>query len=396
MPHAVLHVDADAFYASCELVRHPELRGKPICVMSSQDACIVAKTYDAKAAGIKTGMPVWEAKRLMPEAAYFSADFRYYGQISDKFFSILGRYSPDVESTSIDEGFVELDGLSRLWKKNAREIAQAMAASIRTEIGITVSIGASVTRTLAKMASEFRKPEGVTVVSAARIKDFLAQVPASAIPGIGGNRAALLGKHGIHSALEFAEYPYCGNLLGKCGLDLWHELNGSRVFLKTAPVLPKSVSRTASLGILTRDKQVLRDNLSLHAMRMSRELMEKRLGTRELAVFLTRESFAAATMTIELPYPTADYFLLVGVAQRALDALFDPGQLWRGCGLIARKIGEDIQMDLFADGRREEKHLKLLRTMHAINRKYGGGALHAGGLCREREVKFDYPMLECT
>jgi len=82
------HVDADCFYASCELVRRPALRGRPLCVLSSQDACVVAKTYDAKVHGITTGMPVWEARRKLPEAAFLPADFAYYGQMSHKMFSL--------------------------------------------------------------------------------------------------------------------------------------------------------------------------------------------------------------------------------------------------------------------------------------------------------------------
>jgi len=113
-PNAIAHVDADCFYASCEQLRRPDLKGKPICVLSSQDACVVAKTYDAKTAGITTGMPVWEAKRKLPDAIFLPADFRYYGQISDKLFAIIRRYSPVVEEYSIDEGFMDMNGLRSL------------------------------------------------------------------------------------------------------------------------------------------------------------------------------------------------------------------------------------------------------------------------------------------
>jgi len=95
--NAIAHVDCDAFYVSCEMVRHPELKGEPVCVLSSQNAIVVAKSYDAKAMGISTGMPVWEARKIAPKALFFEADFRYYGQLSGKFFSILRRYSPDIE-----------------------------------------------------------------------------------------------------------------------------------------------------------------------------------------------------------------------------------------------------------------------------------------------------------
>ena len=110
-PNAIAHVDADCFYASCEQLRRPDLKGKPLCVLSSQDACVVAKTYDAKAAGITTGMTVWDARKLLPDAIFLPADFRYYGQISDKLFSILRRFSPTIEEYSIDEAFMDMMGL---------------------------------------------------------------------------------------------------------------------------------------------------------------------------------------------------------------------------------------------------------------------------------------------
>jgi len=163
-PNAIAHIDADCFFASCELVRRPELIGSPVCILSSQDACVIAKTYDAKAAGIKTGMPVWEAKKLMPHAVYLSADFHFYGLLSKKMFSILKRYAPDMEIYSIDEGFLDLNGTRDLWKKDYKGIAHDIRRSVQREVGITVSVGVSITRILAKMASEYNKPNGVTIV----------------------------------------------------------------------------------------------------------------------------------------------------------------------------------------------------------------------------------------
>ena len=191
-PNAVAHVDADCFFAACELARSPKLRGRPVCVMSSQDACIVAKTYDAKAVGIRTGMPVWEAKKLLPRAVYLPADFAYYGQVSDKLFAILSRFTPEVEVYSIDEAFLGLNGIRSLWRKSFAEIADTIRTAIKSEAGITASIGISVTKTLAKIASDIHKPDGTMLVPGREIQSFLAGVEIKDIPGIGGNRRALL------------------------------------------------------------------------------------------------------------------------------------------------------------------------------------------------------------
>jgi len=406
-PNAIAHVDADCFYASCEQLRRPDLKGQPICVLSSQDACVVAKTYDAKAAGITTGMPVWDARKLLPQANYLSADFRYYGQISDKLFAILRRYSPVVEEYSIDEGFMDLNGLRSLYRKPYQAIADEIRTTIRHEVGITASVGISVTRTLAKIASEYNKPNGTTIVAGRRIHDFLEHVSVHDIPGIGGNRQTLLSKFGIRTAADFVDTPEreIRRLLGKAGIGLWYELNGTPIYkIETEAKLPKSVARTASLGEVTQDKQTICAHLLGHAMRLSKELITRRLAASQLTVFLTLKSFDKQAATFELPYPSADYFLLASEAGRVLDALYDPGQFYRACGLIAGNIviRQSGSFDLFqaAEQQREEKHLRLLETLHAINHKHGTNALSICGAMQKRRVggtkgRFVYPVLEC-
>lgn len=405
-PNAIVHVDADSFYASCELLRRPDLKGMPVCVMSSQDACIVAKTQSAKEAGITTGMTVWDAKKLVPGAIFLPADFRYYGQISDKLFAILRNFSPTVEEYSIDEGFMDMNGLRTLHRKSYRQIADEIRESVHRQTGITVSVGISVTRTLAKMASEYNKPNGATIVAGRRIREFLQHVGVRDIPGIGSNREALLGKFGIHSGADFAAAGEHAirRLLGKTGVELWHELNGTPVYrVEPEYGLPKSVSRTASLGQVTQDKAIIYAHLAHHAMRLSRALMEKRLAAKCLTVFLTLKSFDKQAINLKLPYPTADYFLLVSLAGKALGKLFDPAWQYRACGLVATDIAnrQTGSFDLFqqAERRQEEKHLKLLEAVHSINQKYGSNTMTACASLRlevrEGHARLGYPILEC-
>lgn len=407
--HAIAHVDADCFYVSCELVRRPELRGKPLCVLSSQDACVVAKTYDAKAAGIKTGMTLWEARRCLPEATFLSADFRYYGKLSDQLFAILRRYSPEVEEYSIDEAFLNLGGLSVLRGKPYRHFADALRAVVRQEIGITVSVGISVTRTLAKMASEYNKPDGTTVVAKRRAGDFLQRVGVRDIPGVGANRMALLHKYAIRTAADFAnaDEGLIRRLLGKGGVELWYELRGTPVYgVSHVPRTPKSVARTASMGTLTGDPGLIRSHLVRHTMRLSRELIGKRLTARRLTVFLTDQMFRRVPWSAELPYATADYFQLIDFVEAALAALYSGRELYRACGVVADGIAprQESGFDLFqqAEAQREARDVRLLETVHAINRKYGenvvsicAGLKWANRHSAAHATRFAYPMLEC-
>jgi nucleotidyltransferase/DNA polymerase involved in DNA repair len=405
-PNVIAHVDADCFYASCEQLRRPDLKGKPLCVLSSQDACIVAKTYDAKAAGIATGMTVWDARKLLPDAIFLSADFRYYGQISDKLFSILRRFSPTIEEYSIDEAFMDMLGLRSLYRKPYQKIADDIREVICQEIGITVSIGISVTRTLAKMASEYNKPNGTTIIAGRRIHDFLQHVSVRDIPGIGRNREALLNKFGIHTAFDFAngKESYIKQLLGKAGTDLWHELNGSAIYpVEAVSKLPKSVARTASMGQITQDKAIIHAHLARHAMRLSKELIENRLVAKRLTVFLTLKSFDRQAMAIHLPYPTADYFLLIAEMSKTVEHLFDSSRMYRACGLVANDIAtrQSGNFDLFQQAQQqvEDKHLQLLKTVHKVNQKYGSDMLFICSAIKStgkmKHMRFKYPMLEC-
>jgi len=401
-PNAIAHIDADCFFASCELVRRPQLIGSPVCILSSQDACIVAKTYDAKAAGIKTGMPIWEAKKLMPNATYLSADFRFYGLISKKMFSILRRYSPDMEVYSIDEGFLDLNGTRQLWKKDYKGMAHDIRQAVEREVGITVSVGVSVTRILAKMASEYNKPNGVTIVPNSLIDQFLERTELSDITGIGRNREALLHKFEIHTPLDFvnSELSTIQRLLGKSGTDLWHELRGTSVMgLELHAQTPKSVARTASMGEVTSDRKTIISHLTRHASRLATELVTKELLTKRITIFLRMKEFNSISAKTDFEYPTNNYFQLSHAVRDMISELYQAGELYRACGITAEKItkAEDTQPDLFGHMKKDAKEASLFFTVEKINKKYGHESVKMAGAFlpkkSEKNVRFVYPMI---
>ena len=404
-PNAVAHVDADCFFAACELARSPKLRGRPVCVMSSQDACIVAKTYDAKAVGIHTGMPVWEAKKLLPRAVYLPADFTYYGQVADKLIAILSRFTPEVEVYSIDEAFLGLNGIRSLWRMGFVEIADTIRATIKSEAGITVSIGISVTKTLAKIASDIHKPDGSMLVPGRDIRSFLAGVQIKDIPGIGGNRQALLHKFNIVTASDYAraDFALVQRLLGKSGTDLWHELRGTPIFpLALASKPPKSVARTASLGQVSSQREFIAAHLSHHSTRLVTELVRKRYLAQGLTVFLTLKSFASRAVDTRFADPTANIFNFSRVVREALAQLYEPGELYRGCGVIATEIHPmaERSLDLFGRTDDDDRKERLMNTVDTLNKKYGNHTvimLAAKPIAkRKKGPRFRLPMFEVT
>ena len=405
-PMAIAHIDADCFFASCERLRRPDLADHPICVMSSQNACIVAKTYDAKAAGISTGMPVWEAKKLLPHAVFLPADFRFYGLISGKIFAILQRYSPQIETYSIDEGFADLNGLRSYWRMGYGEIGDAIRRSIREEIGITVSVGVSVSRTLAKMASDAHKPDGLTVVSGLHIAEFLSGQTTREIPGIGSRRSALLNKFNINTALDFARAPesLIRRLLGRGGADLWQELNGHSMFgIETESSIPKSMARTASTGKRTSDIRLVRAHLSHHCFRLAMDMVAKKFVARRFTVMLRLGNFERLSHTIHLSSPTQHLQHIQRAAGNALAALLQPNMIINGCGIVASDISPagQSQQSLFEPSTGEERSLPLWQTMQEARNRFGNGIIRpAITLARPttrqpQSQRFGYPLITC-
>src|SRR5262249_38894896 len=156
-PRAIGHLDADSFYVSAERVRHRCLLGKPVAVLGNQGACVIAKSYEMRAAGVKIGIPIWDALKLCPAGVYLKRDFRWYEVLSRRMLEVVREFSPRVEYYSIDEFFFEVVPL-RGW--SPQETAEAVRARILAAVGVPVTVGIARTRTLAKLVSDTAKPFG--------------------------------------------------------------------------------------------------------------------------------------------------------------------------------------------------------------------------------------------
>src|SRR6478752_5767966 len=245
----VAHLDADAFYVNAERVRHPDLCGKPVGVLGNNGACVIAKSYEMKKAGVKTGTPIWDARVLCPEGVYVKRDFHWYEVLSRKMLAIVGGFTTRVEYFSIDEFFFEAHPLDR--EQHLQQTATAIRDHIREVAGLPVTIGIARTRTLAKLFSDTGKPFGaVAVLSREHERELLAMLPVTEISGIAGRRAARLAPYGIRTCLDLADADgrLVKKLLTKAGYELWLELNGHPV----TPIRPertpfKALARGGSL-----------------------------------------------------------------------------------------------------------------------------------------------------
>src|SRR6516164_7286245 len=202
-PRAIVHIDGDAFFASCEQSRRPKLQGRPV-VTGKERGIAASMSYEAKARGVTRGMRLSDIRKVCPDAVILPSDYETYSLLSKRFFAIVRRYTDDVEEYSIDECFADLTGLRRPLRMSYREMVERIKADLDSELGMTFSVGLAPTKVLAKMASKWKKPSGLTVISGRHIEEYLGALPVEKVWGIGAQTSAFLAKHRIITALDFA------------------------------------------------------------------------------------------------------------------------------------------------------------------------------------------------
>lgn len=393
-PRVILHVDADAFFASVEQSRHPEYAGRPV-VTGQERNIVAAASYEAKARGVKRGIALWDVRKLCPDCIILPSDYETYSLYSLRLFDLLRRYSPIVEEWSIDEAFVDLSGLSRLHRRSYRAVVEEIQARVRDELGIGVSIGVSITRSLAKMASKFRKPAGITMVAAGAVPRFLAHQKASDICGIGPSSTALLLKHGIVTAQDFVRLPEKAvvRLMGKIGLELWQELNGRAVFpFDTKPKSAQhSIMKSKTFSPSSSDREFVRAQLIRNLESACIKARRHELAANRLIVFLRYNLPVSQGRDSHLIYAhrSAETRLdrassLTSELMDSVSALFDrcyrSSEVYRATGVVLMHLAPDRaqQYTLFDDPRVIERESKLYEVVDVLSDRYGKHTVSAG------------------
>lgn len=261
MPMLIGHLDADCFYASAERVRFPHLKGIPIGVLGNQGACVIAKSYEMKAQGVTTGMPIWEAVSQCPQGTYIKRDFQWYEVLSRKMLDLLKKYSPTVEYYSIDEFFFEADTLEQSFGCSLPEAVAALQTEFLDCVGVPVSIGVSTSRILAKLGSDSAKPYGWYVLTdPERIAKLLHEQPVDELTGIGLRSRLKLNSLGITTCADLAaaDRKMIRDLLTIKGEAIWYELQGESVIpIQVNRPQHKCVARGGSLGGSITDPEIL-------------------------------------------------------------------------------------------------------------------------------------------
>jgi len=382
-PQAILHLDADAFFASCEQAIHPEYKGKPV-ITGKERGIVAAASYEAKARGVQRGMRLFEVKKVCPDAVILPSDYETYSLFSIRMFEILRRFSPDVEEYSIDEAFVDLTGLRRSFHGSYESIAEKMRKTIETELGITVSGGVSLSKVLAKIASKHKKPNGLTIISGREIHLFLDKLPVEKVWGIGANTSAFLKKYGILTALQFAkrEEGWISRYLSKPYREIWHELNGRSVYSVVTETKSsyQSISKAKTFTPASKDETFVFAQLSKNLENACIKARKYRLAATRLIIFLRQQDFMSSGVEIKLSKPSAYPIELFELLRKGFQQIFDAKTLYRQTGVVlSGMVAENgIQYTLFDDTTKIEKMSKIYSSLDKISEKYGKHTIQHG------------------
>ena len=378
-------VDCDSFFVSCEQSVNSELKGRPVCVMSGRGQCVISRSKEAKKLGIRMGMPYFQIEGQMKKATYINANHELYSKISEKVMTILKNFSPKVEVYSIDEAFVDLTGLERLYKKNYLEIAQMIREEVLKHTDIPVSIGVSSSKSLAKLASDKAKTmgEGVFLIGARKIVPLLQNTSIDEIWGIGKNLSILLRKNGILTAYELVcqDDLWLNKQIGIRGLEMKHELLGEMVSPVSNEVkLPKSIQKTSALAKFSSDKNYLKNSLNYHIHRACVNLRGINAKCKGVSIFLRTKDFRVFCEKKVLNVATDFELEISDIVFTLLDKLYNPNILYRSTGVILDTftMNDEAQMSLFADEKVDEKKEKLSKCFDKLEARFGKDIIQTG------------------
>lgn len=385
MSKIILHCDMNNFYASVESMLHPELKGKPVAVCgdsAERHGIVLAKSYLASARGVKTAETIWSAKQKCPELIIVSPHFDEYMRVSMLAREIYGRFTSLIEPFGLDECWLDITGAAKDIEQG-EVIANKIRELIKTELGVTVSVGVSFNKVFSKLGSDLKKPDAVTVIPKENFLSLIGGLPASTMIGVGGTTAEKLSTYCVETIGELAAFSknMLIKLFGKMGEELWKSANGlgdDNVVPRKLELLDKSVGN----GVTTPSDLETPDEVWRLMLELSQELGHR----------LSLSGKKAATVTIQiknnelkvkqwqapLDFPTQSPYL---IATKAFE-LFKSSYKWdrpiravtvRCTNLSLEK--EPLQIGIFDDKKKNSKNDLIDKTVRELRGRFGNGVI---------------------
>lgn len=376
-------IDCNSFYASCEKIFRPDLKDRPVVILSNNDGCVIARSSEAKKMGVSMTQPWYQIKDqyLSKGGIVFSSNYEFYADISNRVMNVLSDLCPEIDIYSIDEAFLDL----RSFKKNIDLVnfAYDCKRKIREWVGIPVSIGIAPTKTLAKLANKVAKDDprfdGVVILSEPRvIKHFLRSMPVENIWGIGKRLTARLENIGVKTAYDLTQIDsrLIGDNFNVVLERTVRELKGqSCITLHDFMEPKKQIMVSRSFGRSIRTKNVLSEAISFHASRAAEKLRYEKQKCRLVTTFIRSNRFNTkikqiyASRSLELIHPTDDTRIIIKSANRILEKIYANGYQYAKAGILLSEFTDSYgyQMSLFDRKRDEKSASKLMETIDYIN-----------------------------
>jgi len=324
MYKTIFHIDADAFFASVEQGFNPQLRDRPVIVggKENQRGVVHTASYEARALGIRTGMALFKAKAVCPQAVFLKGNYEHYRAVSDVFQEVYLKYTPQVEFTSLDDAYLDLSGAMHLYP-SARWIAKAIKDEVyrRTGVGLSVGIGSS--KVIARIASDLQKPAGVVCIPAGQEQAFLAPLPVDVLPGVGRMAKERLIDLRIFKVGQLARLPkiVLEQLFGKNGIKIWEYANGVDPRDVQRKIIPKQLSRETSFEEDSSDTNLIKGTLQYLTERIAKKLRQEELLCRSVSVKIGYSDFKRHAASHALDYPLNDGTQLFTMVEKIFENL---------------------------------------------------------------------------
>ncbi len=381
--------DCNNFFVSCQRLFQPDLNGKPVAVLSGNDGCIIARSNEVKALGIKMGVPLFKVRDIIDRhgVTLFSANHRLYSDISQRVMATIRANTPSIEIYSVDEAFIDFSGFD---VDRLKEHGEALAALVKRNTGIPVSIGVAPTKSLAKIASrlckEYPKLNGCCLMYRAEdVEKVLRRLPIEDVWGVGRGSAKRLREAGVATAYQFTQLPeqWVRGALNLPGVRIWRELRGEQAIEFDPTIKPSqsiSIGRSFSHDITSLDE--LQSIVAGFSSSVATKLRAQGSCTTQLTTYLNtnrhREDLPQhfEEEIVRFATPTSSTLEIVTAATSSLRRLFREGYGYKKAGVICSGVvpREHVQGSLF-DGIKDQKEGSLMRIIDTLNGTMGRGAV---------------------
>ena len=396
-------VDCNSFYVSCERLFNPKIRKKPVVVLSNNDGCIISRSNEAKALGIKMGEPYFKAKDIIlrNNVYVFSSNYSLYGDLSRRVMRTLKRFNVDIEIYSIDEAFLDMTNFS---DKEVEEVGKEIRSTILQWTGIPTSIGIAQTKTLSKVANHIakKKKTGVTsLIGLENIDPILEKVEINDVWGVGRQLTKFYNKNGIYNAKQLKNKSNTwikknSNVLGS---RTAMELRGVPcINLEKTPSKRKSCVVSRSFGKRVEKLQEMKEAVANYSLNASEKIRSESLNTKSITVFIrtspfqSRFGYYSNSKTIDFPIATDNSIEIVKAAIEGLESIFKNGYRYQKAGIILTGLSNSNEGENLFSSEKDKKIGNLMRSIDKTNYRYGRATLSlaSAGIQKKWNMKREY------